>query len=642
MLAFFRRQKWLWVVLIAIFSFALIISLVPMTGTLDHVHFTTDVARVGTEAVSAVEFQNAYYNAVNQMGAGVTPEILEAIGFETQIVDQLINQYAMIAEAKRLGLDVSAAEIERSILENPSFREENGAFIGLTRYQDLLIQNGYTVVDFEGLIRNELLMAKLFSYLTAAATVSDEDIEAEYRYQNERAQLDYLVLDGASLGGQVELTDDELDQHYQTNIARYNVPEKRRARYVHIDTLRIQNGLELPEDEVLEYYEERQQEYSIPASARAQHILFQTLDKTDEEIEEIRSRALEVLDRAQSGEDFGDLAREFSEDPSAAAGGDIGTFGPGLMPPEFEIAAFGLGVGGTSDLVETEFGMHIIRVNEKEEERTRPLEEVRASIESILKSQEAAIQAAALSQRVAVALVGDDDLETVAEAHGAEVRETGLMMQGEPFDGLFETAELELRLFSMSLNEIGTAVSVGNGYVVPTLVEIEPSRRSTFEEAADQVRNELIAERASELATERTVELREMVDEGESLETIASAIGLEIETSEMITRDGSIDAFGATSELDAQIFSLDPGVMGTPVTIGGRTIAFLVREREDVDPEALEAVSDDLREELLTLKRSQLFDSYGQEVRTRMEQDGEIEVDDALVEEILSGTGHFI
>ena len=641
MLAFFRRRKWLWVVLIAIFSFALIISLVPMTGTLDHVHFTTDVARVGTEAVSAVEFQSAYYNAVNQMGADVTPEILEVIGFETQVVDQLISQYAMIAEAKRLGLNVSAPEIERSILENPSF-QENGAFVGLTRYQDLLIQNGYTVVDFENLIRNEILMAKLFSYLTAAATVSDEDIEAEYRYRNERAQLDYLVLDGASLGGQVELTDDELDQHYQTNIARYNVPEKRRARYVYIDAVRIQNEIELPEDEVLGYYEERQREYSIPASARAQHILFQTLDKTDEEIEEIRSRALEVLDRAQSGEDFGGLAREFSEDPSAAAGGDIGTFGPGLMPPEFEIAAFGLGVGGTSDLVETEFGMHIIRVNEKEEERTTPLEEVRASIESILKSQEAAIQAAAVSQRVAVALVGDNDLESVAEAHGAEVRETGLMMQGEPFNGLFETAELELRLFSMSLNEIGTAVSVGNGYVVPTLVEIEPSRTSTFEEAADQVRNELTAERASELATERTVELREMVDEGESLETIASAIGLEIETSGMITRDSSIDAFGVTSELDAQIFSLDPGVMGTPVTIGGRTIAFLVREREDVDPEALEAISEDLREELLALKRIQLFDSYGQEVRTRMEQDGEIEVDDALVEEILSGTGHFI
>ena len=115
MLAFFRRQKWLWVVLIAVFSFALVVGLVPM-GQLDHVHFTTDIARVGTEAVSASEFQTSYYNAVNQMGAGVTPEILAAIGFETQVIDQLVNQYSMIAEAKTSVLAVPRS-IARS-LEN--------------------------------------------------------------------------------------------------------------------------------------------------------------------------------------------------------------------------------------------------------------------------------------------------------------------------------------------------------------------------------------------------------------------------------------------------------------------------------------------------------------------------------------------
>ena len=223
MLAFFRRQKWLWVLLIAVFSFALVVGLVPMGQGLGHVHFTTDVARVGSEAVSASEFQTAYYNAVNQMGAGVTPEVLAALGFETQVVDQLINQYSMIAEAKRLGLNVSGAEIERAILENPSF-QENGAFIGLSRYQDLLIQNGYTVVDFENLIRNEVLMAKLYNYLTAAATVSDEEVESEYRNQNERVQLDFLVLDGPSLESQVVLADEELEQFYQTNVARYTMP----------------------------------------------------------------------------------------------------------------------------------------------------------------------------------------------------------------------------------------------------------------------------------------------------------------------------------------------------------------------------------------------------------------------------------
>ena len=247
-----------------------------------------------------------------------------------------------------------------------------------------------------------------------------------------------------------------------------------------------------------------------------------------------------------------------------------------------------------------------------------------------------------MSQRVAVALATNNNLDEVAEAHGAVVRETGLVAQGEGVAGLVDALELENRIFSMSLNEIGTAVPVSNGYVVPTVVEIEPARTASFDEAVEQVRSELTSERASELATERAIEAGALVDEGQSLAQIAAALGLDVQTSDLITRNGTIDAFGPTSELDDQIFNLEPDTLGTPVTVAGKTIVFSVAQREDIVLEAMQLAFEDLREELLAAKRGQIFDSYGQEVRVRMEAAGDIEVDDALVEEILSGTGHFI
>ena len=640
MLAFFRRRKWLWVILIAVFSVALVVSLVPMGTTLDHIHITGNVATVGSEAVTATEFHAAYHNALTQVGLDVTPEILQAIGFETQVVNQLVDQNVLISEAKRLGLNVSAMEIERRILQIPEL-QVNGAFIGLLDYQNILAANGMTIMEFENTTRNDILREKLFNFLTAAATVSDEEVEIEYRYQNERVRLDYVVLDGPSLEDEVELTEAEQREYYEKNGGRYRVPEKRRVRYVFVDTNTIEAEAQILEEELLEYYEERQVEYLIPPSVRVQHILFGTQGKTMEEVAEIRDRATDVLERAKAGEDFGDLAREFSEDGSASAGGDLGTFGPGQMVPEFEDVAFSLGEGATSNLVETQFGIHIIRVNEKQEGRTQPLEEVRASIESILKFQKANDLAANLSQTIAVELIGNDDFEAVAQAHdGAEVRETGLLARGEGFPGLADTAALENRIFSMALNEIGTGVPVSNGHVIASVVEIEEAREASFEEALEQVEGDLRTEKSQELARERSVELEQMLEEGRALEDAAGTLGLEVQTSGLLTRDGSIEDFGSTTELDDQIFTMEAGATGRPVTVAGKTIAFAVTQKEDIDPELMQVAFDGLQADLLLRKQRQLFEAYSLEVRNRMELDDEISVNLRMVEEILRGDGH--
>jgi peptidyl-prolyl cis-trans isomerase D len=627
MLTFFRTRKWLWVVLIAVFSLALIVSLVPGSFGPELV-VSGNVAEVGSEVVTAAEFQTAFHGYMDQVGGELTPEMLSAFGFDTQVMDQLINQYVMIAEAKRLGLDAAPAELQTLILQNAAF-QENGQFIGLQRYQDLLAQNGLTVEDFENSIRDQILMEKLYTFLTAPMTVSDEEIEAEYRYSNEQAQLDYFVIDGPAVEAQIELEDDELLAYYEENATRYTVPEKRRAKYVFVDSIQVRSEVIVSDDELLAAYNARIAEFEIEPRVTAQHILFRTQDKTAEEIEAIRELATDVVERAKAGEDFGELAMEYSDDTSAQFGGDVGSFGPGQMVPPFEQAAFAMGAGATSDLVETQFGIHIIRVNDKQEGRTQTFEEVGPIIEGTLRLDIATDVAAGRAQAIAVALVGNDDAEAVAAEHGAQVRETDLIARGDVMSGLTDTAALENRIFAMGLDEVGTAVEVANGHVIPVITEIQESRPATYEEATGEVTDDLRFERAADLADLKVTEVQDLIEGGESLEAAAEAAGLEVLISQPLTRDGSIPEFGSTTELDNQIFSLEPGTPGTPVTVAGRTIAFAVAEREELDSLELQVLLPTLRTEMLDLRKAQMFSAYGEDVRTRMQVSGEISINES-------------
>src|SRR5215831_2118067 len=351
MLDFMRRRhaslKWIWVILIVIMGAGLIIMYIPF-GDVSSVSITNDVASIGHDSISAREFQTAYRNYVERMRGQINPEMLKAFRFDLQIMDALVIRHVITEEAKRLGLNVTPAEVEQKILENAVFRE-NGAFIGRTRYQAILAQNNLTVADFEASVSNEILTDKLRSFITAGVSVTDKDVQEEYKRRNEKAKLDYFVIDAARLEDKVTPTDQEQRDYYDKNKTRYSVNEKRKAKYLFVESLKLRPQVTVTDDDLRQYYEQHKNEYTLPERVKAQHILFKTPGKTPEEVEKIKEKARGVLERAKKGEDFGALAKQFSEDTTAASGGDLGDFGrgqSGQIGPEFDRAAFSLGVGG--------------------------------------------------------------------------------------------------------------------------------------------------------------------------------------------------------------------------------------------------------------------------------------------------------
>ncbi len=636
MLDFMRRQrsalKWVWVILIFIFSVTLVTLYIPF-GDLPNVSITNDVASVGNDSISAREFQTAYRNYIDRMRGQLTPEMLRAFRFEHQIMDALVMRHVMTEQARRLGLNASVADIEQRILENPAFREA-GNFIGRARYQAILAQNNLTIEEFESGVRDDIMTDKLKSFVTAGVTVSDKEVETEYKRRNEKAKLDYFVIDPAKLDDKVTLTDQDKRDYYEKNKAKYNVPEKRQARYIFVETVKMRSQVTVSDSELRQYYEQHQSEYRLPDRVTAQHILFKTQEKKPEEIAAIRQKARDVLERAKKGEDFESLAKQFSEDTSAANGGDLGSFTRGQMVPEFEQVAFSLAPGTISDLVQTQFGIHIIKVREKQEARNRPFEELKEAVRPIVSTRKAEQKVSDVAQQIAVELVSNKDLNAVAQKFAVEVKETGLVEPGQPIPELGNAAELERRMAMMAKGEIGTAIPVERGYVVPMLTEIAPAHPASFEEAQTKVAADVKAEKVQLLATEKGNQVQELIKAGKDLATAAKTVGAEIKTSELLTRGASVPDFGSIAEFDKEIFSLPIGKAGTPSTISGKTFAFSVKERQEINPEEMKKSMETVRTEVVPGKREQYFSAYMQEIRKKMETNKEIRINESILTQL--------
>ena len=636
MLDFMRRQrsnlKWVWVLLIFIFSVTLILLYIP-AGDLPNVTITNDVASVGSDTISAKEFQTAYKNYVDRMRGQVNPEMMRAFRFDRQIMDALVQQHVMTEEAKRLGLNVTPAEVEQRILENPVFRE-NGAFIGRARYQAILSQNNLSIEDFESSVANEIMKDKLRSFVSASVNVSDKDVEEEYKRRNEKAKLDYFVIDAAKLEDKVTVSDQDQKDYFEKNKAKYTVPEKRKAKYIFFESLKLRPEIKVSDDELRAYYDQHKDEYTLPERVKAQHILFKTQGKTPEEIAKIREKATGVLERAKKGEDFNALAKQFSEDSSASNGGDLGDFGRGQMVPEFEKAAFSLGPGAISDLVTTQFGIHIIKVNSKQERRERPFEELKEAIRPVVETRKAEQRGSEMAQQAAVELVNNKDLDAVAKKFNAQVKETALIEPGQPIPELGNAADLDKRMFTMNKGEIGTAIQVDRGYVVPQVIDIVAAHPASLDEAKDKVIADAKMEKAKQLAADKAKQVQDLLKGGKDLNAAAKAVGGDVKTSELLTRSSSLPEFGSILEVDTEMFSLPIGKPGTPLTVAGKTLVFDVKERQEVNPEEMKKSLDMVRNEMLPQRRDQYFQAYIQEVRKKMESSKKIKINESVVTQI--------
>jgi peptidyl-prolyl cis-trans isomerase D len=615
-----RHRSWLkWS--LALVCLAFVIFYIPDFLRSDaNAAATNNVAVVNGHPIRADEFRRTYQAQLQAYraayGGNMNEQLLKQLGVEQQILQQMVDERAAFAEAERLGVAVSDEEVAQRIFAIPAF-QENGAFIGTARYQQLLAP--LSASEFEESVRRSLTAEKLRAAVTEWLSISDAELEQEYRRRNDKVKLAVVSFTSDRYRPDVTATDAEVSSHFEANKESFKIPEKRKVKYVLIDVDALRARLTVPTADVERAYNDGIEQYSTPEQVRASHILLKTEGKDDAVV---KAKAEDVLKQARGGADFAELARKFSEDESnASKGGDLDYFGRGRMVPEFDQTVFTMQAGQISDLVKTQYGYHVIKLVDKKSGTTRPLEEVRQQITDQLAFDRAQSQAADLAERLAQQIKKPADLDAVAKEHSLTTTETGFFAKEEPILGLGAAPEMTARAFQMQQGEVSGVVRTGRGYVFETVTGKQDGYVPKFDEVKERVRDEVLKRRAQDMARQKAAELAAKLKGAADFERAVKAAGVEAKTTELITRDSPIPDLGVAPEVLDTAFKLPLGSTSEPIATSNGTAIVKVIEKQEVTPEDITSNKDKFRQELLTDRRNRFFSAYMVKAKQKMKID---------------------
>jgi peptidyl-prolyl cis-trans isomerase D len=578
------------------------------------------VASVDGRDITVSRFRRAYQAQMNmyrtRFGGNMDERLLRQLGIDQQIVQQLINEEAALAEAGRQGITASDAEVRARILSLPAF-QENGNFIGDQRYRQILEMQSPPIRpnEFEEEVRRSIVVEKLQGALTDWIMVSDAEVDEEFNRRNEKVKLAVVAFAADKFKDSVTVSDEEIAKHFEANKEQYRIPEKRKIKYALIDSEAIRKGITITPEDVQRYYDDNKAQYAQPERVQASHILLKTEGKDDAAV---RKQAEEILAKVKAGGDFAALAKQYSEDEgSGAKGGDLGFFERGAMVAEFDEVAFKLQPGETSDLVKTQFGYHIIRVIAKQPASTSTAEQVRPQIEDTLKFQRANEQMERIASELAGKVTKPEELDTVARARGLTVAESGFFGSQEPIPGLGVAPAVVSRAFEMKPGEVSEAIRTPAGMAFITVTGSQESRVPTLEEVKARVRDDLTKTRAADAAQQKAKAVASQLKSGD-FNAGAKAAGLEVKTTDLITRGAAIPDVGTSPEVDAAAFALPVGGVSDPITTENGAVVVKVLEKQGPTAEELKTGRDVVRSELINQRRQRFFESYMTKARERM------------------------
>ena len=595
------------------------------------------LATVGDEKVTVLEVQREARQMIQrQFPRGGAQASMLMPYFTGQAAQQLINEKALVAEARHMGLRTSDEEL-RDELQHGQLGATffpDGKFVGQEEYENFLQRNGMTVPQFEALEKEYILIRKLQALVAGTAFVSDSEVHNEFQRSSTKVKFEYAVITQADVLKGLHPTEGELKTYYDRNKASYNnsIPEKRRIQYVVVDSARVGAATTVTDQELQAYYDQHRDEYRVPDQVKVRHILIKTPlpapgAKEDEKaIADGRAKAEAILKELKAGGDFAKLAEKNSDDPgSAKNGGELGWIGRGRTVPEFEKAAFSLPKGQTSDLVKSSYGFHIINVEDKQDAHVKSLAEVKGEIGEKVKQQKVT-RATEAAANALLSAARTDGFDKAAAAKGQSVVTTEFITRSDTLPGLGPGPQFMEAVFNEHDKAPPDVVQLPQGYVVFQLLGIRPPATPTFDEIRSRVESEFKNQRASFLLQQKTQELSERAKAGHDLKKAAKDLGAALKTSDLVAPDGQVPDIGSMSGAASVIFSLKPGEISGPINAGGNSAVAQLLEKQEPTDQEFASKKDQIRQSLVEAKQNEMFQLFVSNLRKDMEKSNRIKV----------------
>jgi peptidyl-prolyl cis-trans isomerase D len=501
-------------------------------------------AKVNDQEISRVELQRAYDQTQARMrqlmGDKYDPALIDESLVRKTTLNKLIDEDLIVQAADSAGLAASESALAARISSIDQFKD-NGVF-SKERYTKLLGYQGMTPASFEWRLSREIIADQLQSGITQTAAVPRDSLQRAYALQAQQRRFNYIVIPASTVQDQVKLSDQDIEKYYHEHADRFRTEERVRVQYLELNADDLKVDQKVDEKQIKALYDEHHDRYVTPEQRHARHILIAFKSKSEADMKAAHDKAIAIEKRLDKGEDFTALAKKLSDDPaSASSGGDLGTFGRGVMVPEVDAAVFSMKVGERSQPVKSQFGYHIIELLGIVPQVAKPLDQVRGElVHELLGSARGDLYSDKLDTLSNMAFEQPDSLAGPATALGLKIQESDWFSRSGGA-GIANNPKVVSAAFSDDVLKGGynsAPIEIGDNHVVVVRVaDHKPAALPALEEIRDKVTAAARKDATDHLLRQRGDVLIAGLRAGkDTLDSIAAAQHLKVEHTRLLTR----------------------------------------------------------------------------------------------------------